>query len=572
MKKTALQKLAAVTFTIALCAGSLAGCGNSGDTAGADNAGTNSPAAVESGESGSAATERREPLVIKATLEGNPGSKDGRVNEAFEKLMSEKLNRDVVIEYELIPGSEYGEKAALLFATGDFGDLIGIPFLFDYSKAANEGFLLDIAPYKDLIPNYWEYMEKTSSGIASVTDSEGHVYNIRELGLPRFPEDSGMLPQNLSMYRADIFEEHGIKIPETLDEVYDAAKKLKEIYPDVYPINSRWNDLRSLFCANHVRNDIYWNGEEYVLGLYEEGYKDAITFANKLYSEGLLDPEYITDDDDMLKSKEMNDKTFIMLADWFTTPGEFTRLSTTGQVFAAALLPSNPKYGEKAWQYVENVNQISVNAFSGMAINADTKDPEGLLEFLNHCFDDDVIRLITWGIEGDSYTLDENGQPRFVDDILNADDPWSKADEYGMRASKNMRPGIELCTDAMAYVGLASDDWLYYDGEVHQEPIEQSPFYLGLPAPFDPENPYIAPDWTEPTLQFDTDTSQENSQILTAFHTVRDEWEAALVSGTTSLDQWDAYMEALENSGNIQKLLDNYNAAADEYFAKKAEE
>lgn len=522
-------------------------------------------------KAGGADTERREPLVIKATLEGNPGSKDGRVNEAFEKLMSEKLNRDVIIEYELIPSSEYGQKAALLFNTGDFGDLIGIPFLFDYSKAAEEGFLLDIAPYKDIIPNYWDYMEKTSSGIASVTDSEGHVYNIRELGLPRFPEDSGMLPQNLSMYRADIFEENNIKIPETLDELYDAAKKLKEIYPDVYPINSRWNDIRSLFCANHVRNGIYWNGEEYVMGLYEEGYKDAIAFANKLYSEGLLDPEYITDTDDMLKNKEMNDKTFIMLADWFTTPGEFTRLSSTGQIFAAALFPNNPKYGEEAWHYVENVNQISVNAFSGMAINAETKDPEGLLEFLNHCFDDDVVRLITWGIEGDSYTLDENGNPKFVDDILNAEDPWAKADEYGMRASRNMRPGIELLTDAVAYVGLAADDWLYYDGEVHQEPIEQSPYYLSLPVPFDPENPYIGPDWHEPTLQFDSDTSQENSQIMTAYETVRAEWEAALISGTKKMEQWDEYMQALADAGDIQKVLDNYNKAAEEYFSKKGE-
>ncbi len=90
------------------------------------------------------------------------------------------LNRELKIKYELIPGSEYSDKASILFSTGDFGDLIGIPFLFDYSKASEEGFLLDIAPYKDIFPNYWKYMEQTSAGIATtgciMTDHNGLQY------------------------------------------------------------------------------------------------------------------------------------------------------------------------------------------------------------------------------------------------------------------------------------------------------------------------------------------------------------------------------------------------------------
>lgn len=557
MKKTTWKRVIASAASLALCMSLLTGCGKNNT----DPNATNENPGQEAGEN-------REPLVISCTLEGNPGSKDGPVNAAVLELLSEKMNRKVTIEYELIPSAEYSEKAALLFATGDFGDLIGIPFLFDYSKASQEGFLLDIAPYKDVIPQYFDYMEQSSAGIASVTDAEGHIYNIKSLGLPRFPEDSGMLPQNLSMYRTDIMEANNIKVPETLDEVYEAAKKLKEIYPDSYPINSRWNDLRTLFCANHVRDDIYWNGEEYVIGLFEEGYKDAVAFAAKLYAEGLLDPEYITDNDDMLKSKVMSDKNFILLADWFTTPGECTRLSSSGQIFAAALFPSNPKYGEAAWHYVDRVNEISVNAFSGLAVNADTKEPEAVLELLNHCFDEDLVRLQTWGIEGESYNLDEEGNPVFVDEILQADDPWAAADAFGMRASKNFRPGIELMTDSSAFVALAADDWLWYEGAVHQEPIEQSEYYLSLPYPSYPENPYLGPDFNEPVLQFDSATNQENSQILTAMKTVKSEWEASLVSGTRDMAEWEAFMEALRSSGDLQKLLDNYNAAAAAYYAK----
>ena len=38
------------------------------------------------------------------------------------------------------------------------------------------------------------------------------------------------------MYRKDIFESFNLKVPETLDEVYDAALMLKELYPSSYPV------------------------------------------------------------------------------------------------------------------------------------------------------------------------------------------------------------------------------------------------------------------------------------------------------------------------------------------------
>ena len=42
------------------------------------------------------------------------------------------------------------------------------------------------------------------------------------------------------MIRTDIFKKHNIKIPTTLDEVLEAGKKLKELYPDSVPITNRF--------------------------------------------------------------------------------------------------------------------------------------------------------------------------------------------------------------------------------------------------------------------------------------------------------------------------------------------
>lgn len=110
-----------------------------------------------------------------------------------------------------------------------------------------------------------------------------------------------------------------------------------------------------MFSANHIRDEIFWDGEKYVYGVLEEGYKDALQFANKLYAEKLLDPEYTIDTDDTLKRKALNGDNLMWLTQWFTTPAEYTRTAGDGKIFAVSLYPDNPKYG-KAWQEVVNGN------------------------------------------------------------------------------------------------------------------------------------------------------------------------------------------------------------------------
>jgi hypothetical protein len=41
-----------------------------------------------------------------------------------------------------------------------------------------------------------------------------------------------------------------------------------------------------------------------------------------------------------------------------------------------------------------------------------------------------------------------------------------------------------------------------------------------------------------------------------------------MVSGTRSMDEWDKYMKEIKNVADIDKLLDNYNKAAKEYFKR----
>ncbi|MCC3371631.1 extracellular solute-binding protein [Cohnella sp. REN36] len=485
------------------------------------------------------------------------------VGKEWLKQMEAKMGKKIDIKYNYIPSSEYDEKVKLMIASDDLTDLFVTPLFYDTTDMAKQGQILELSQYEKDMPNYMNYLSQVKNGLARVTNADGKMYYFKETSRPRFPADSGMLVQNTSSYRYDLFKANNMDIPQTLDQFYEAAKKLKQLYPNKYPVNTRWNDLRSLFSASHIRADIFWDGSKYVYGVLGDGYKDALQFANKLYSEKLLDPEYTIDTDDTLKKKALNGDNFMWMADWFTLPGDYTRTADDGKIFAISLYPSNPKYGT-AWQEVANVNTPDLG-WATFCISAKAKHPEELIRFIDAQYADDITRLTSWGIEGTTYQIGTDGNPTFVDSIKNAKDPWVEGDNYGMRASKKHNPGLQMSIDSRAFVDFAPNDYTVFDGKYEEVPIEKSPFIRSLPMP---RNDYIPTWFEEPAIQFTPDESQQISEILNPVKTFVTEEQAKFVSGKKSFDDWSKFIDKVQKTGDIEKVLKIYNEAAQRVLSK----
>ncbi|MGG3505318.1 extracellular solute-binding protein [Paenibacillus lautus] len=502
--------------------------------------------------------ENQEVLRFSVTLPANGvDNPNSLVGKEWHKRMEAYMGKKVEIKYNYIPSSEYDEKVKLMIASDDLTDFFVTPLFYDTTEMAEQGQLLELGQYQDLMPNYMNYISKVKNGMKRVTDADGNMFTFKETSTPRFPEDRGMLIQNTSAYRYDVFEAKNIKIPETLDEFYGAAKKLKELYPDKYPVATKWNSLRSLFSANHIRDEIFWDGEKYVYGILDEGYKDALQFANKLYAEKLLDPEYTIDTDDTLKRKALNGDNLMWLTQWFTTPAEYTRTADDGKIFAVSLYPDNPKYG-KAWQEVVNGNTPDLG-WGVYGVSSKVKNPEELIKFIDYQYSDEMIQLITWGIEGTTYTIGEDGVPTFVDSLKTAKDPWLEGDKYGMRASRNHNPGLQMVSDARAFVDFAATDYTVFNGKYEEVPIEKAEFLTSLPMP---ENDYV-PSWlSEPSIQLTGSESQRVSEIMNPIKTFVTEEQAKFVAGKNSFDNWQAFIDKVKKMGNIDEALKIYNDAA----------
>ena len=531
------------------------------DTTSGTSADTTEPA--ESTSSGDDETPQGEPFVMSAMLTtwgGIAGEKP--VHQAWLARMGELMGRPVTVDINYVPSAEYDEKANLAINSRNMADYMVTPFLYDYNRIGEQGLIIDLAEYRERMPNYFDRVAQSHDGLLRVSNDAGQVFALWEVGLPRLPADRGLVAANLTAFRSDILSAEGLEVPETQEAFFETAQRLKELYPDTYPVNTQFQSLNALFFANHVTNDVFWDGEDYQYGPLTEGYADAIRFARRLFEAELLDPEYLSESVDTIKEKALNDKNFLWLTMWFTTPGELSRNSNWEKVYTVSLTPANDKYGVP-YENRSATNEVELSNWSAAVLNAEYEDKESLIDFVDLQFSDEIIRLITWGIEGESYTVDEQGEPHFVDAIRNAEDPWLAGDEWGMRMSRNYRPGLQSAADSKAYTDAAPDDSVYYKGEIQRVPVEQA--FLDIPYPDSPQTP---PWFNGPTLQFTTEEAEELNTIMSAVNTLRDELQAYLISGDEPLEKLDNIADELAAMGDIERALEIHRAAKARYDAR----
>ncbi|WP_336775660.1 ABC transporter substrate-binding protein [Paenibacillus sp. MMO-58] len=489
---------------------------------------------------------------------------DSMVQKEWVKQMETLMGKKLDIKFNYIPIGEYDEKSKLLLASGDTTDLFMVMSKDLYKQYETEGTFLDLSKYSDLLPNYLGLVDQATDGKIKAIRSDGQFYGLWNIDLPRQAKDKGMGVYTPATYRYDIFQKEGIPIPTTLDELYAAAKTLKEKYPNSYPVNTQGGSFDSLFYANHNGgSSIYWNGEKYVYGPFEDSYKEALQYANKLYAEKLLDPETFSDKSDAVKKKAMNGTNFILLSNWFTFAGDWNRASTGGEKFVISLFPDNPKYG-KAWQSVNDFSSVSVSSGAVMVVSPKAKNVKDLVKLLDLQYKPDIVNLITWGIEGTTYTKDASGKPTFVDSIKHAENPWMEGDKYGMRSSSSYRPGLQMAIDTRAFVDFAPKDSGIVNGKLIDQPWETA--FQEMPFP----NDYVPPMIFDPSLEFTDAEREQITSVMSPVNTYVAEMQNKFVNGKESFDNWAAFQTKIKKTGDLDKVLKIYGDALKRYEERRA--
>ena len=438
-----LKKSLALLLVLAMTAGVLAGCG--GVNLGTVNLKTDIVIPdIENYET---------PDFQGETLElYMPANNDFEAEGSYaDQAISKTLNLNLVFKELDSFDSQYNPMLAE-------GDIPSLTMRNSWTNANNQlgedGAMINIYDYLDAMPHVKWYLENTQEGKDFVRDysyKEGVLY-----GVPTI--ESGTAACYGFLYRKDIFAANEMEFPTTEEDFYNTLMKLKSLYPTSYPFVLRglsgsmgsmsswgynWGIGHQVFG---VKNSILTlqNGE-YVFAPTTETYKQLAQYIKKLMGEGLLHPSSMTMDTSGWTEAFASNASFISFDKMDRLPAlnlagkqlnpDFKLLGTTGIAFG--------ENGRVETQVVDKVIRTFMIGYNDQLATT--------LQYVDWLYSEQGVTITNWGIEGESYTVDENGEKSLNMDFINSLGSYgpSGLSQAGVAGYKDFNGYLSACDDEM---------------------------------------------------------------------------------------------------------------------------
>lgn len=281
----------------------------------------------------------------------------------------------------------------------------------EIDKYGDDGYILNLADYMDLMPNLKKYLDENPDYATSVYTTDGKLYSLSST--KQRSEGTALL-----YVSKEDQEKYGFKASDivTVDDLYNVLKKIKEKDPDVIPMSFTFDydsgqrgsfPIRTAFGIPSVNGSfcMYEKDGKLIYGDVEDSYKAFLKYMNKLYEEKLLDNDAFIMTTNELQTKIRSGKCVIW-SDW-------TRLQiATGadrDIWSKYdIIPSlTSKYNSKRQTMLPDRNGSAANIY----VNADTPYPEAICRLIDYMFSEEGQIFFKYGIEGETFdwTTDKFG-------------------------------------------------------------------------------------------------------------------------------------------------------------------
>ena len=512
MKKH-LHKGIALLCSAAIAAGMLVGCSSGSSSAAAPGSASSASASVSNSESVPLFSEPVTLSMLTPSHASWPFQEDWYVVD----LIKEYTNVDLKVT--AVDTSGFDEKLNLTMASGELPDLMVLIGNKAVQQYGSQGAFVNILDYIDQMPNFKAWYEKNTAHALNYMSADGGLY--------QFPQQ-GVTETNRRgwLYRADIFEELGLEAPTTQDEFYDVLVKLKEAYPNSYPLAFRsftggmaqLNMLAPSWGTSFIDADSNTylgydeDSGEWVFGPTSSEFKEMLEFYNKLYKEGLLLPNFLTIDTKGWQDVMANSDSFITI-DYLSRIDFFNKAmrESNPEFTMAYMVP--PAFNED----VGNQFAYSAKVLLGFVVSSQTKHLDEALAYIDWMYSDEGRELLTWGRPGDLYTEDAAGNRT-----------WK---EFSTAAEMKQATGFETFGFYQRYD---------FNGEL-------STFSPECRSATEEARKYDLPQ--QPVLAFNDEEQSIVNTVGTNVKTFVDEQVSKFLLGERSFDEWDSYVAEVEALG-----------------------
>lgn len=393
------KKLGALLLSISLMAGMFSGCGNNADS------GSKKDSSAKGGEEGG---------VTELTFYNADGSEDDPWTDPVAKILTEKTGVKLKTDH---PVGEDTQRVALMIAEGKYPDII-------YAKG-DAGSLIDAGVLIDMTELIDEYGPNIKKLYGDEFDKLKHseddpsIYQLSSYakGGTKY-EDSGT-----AQVQWQVLKENDYKVPETLEEFEGMISDYVDAHPktedgmDTIGLTLSASDWHWMITLGNPSGYIAEGAPDNGQWLIDENYNATYKFTspkireyfkwlNKMYNEGILDPEFATQTHDDYIAKISSGRVVALFDTlWDYQDGEkiLKADKKLGKTYCGIPLSMDKDTKVPTMMYQ------GLPTGQGVGITTACENPEAAIKYLDYICSDEGQVLVNWGIEGTNYKIDENG-------------------------------------------------------------------------------------------------------------------------------------------------------------------
>lgn len=556
------RKVVSLMLVSAMVAGMLAGCGSdSGSSKGGSNTETGSAAeASSSGETADDADDKS-PITFEYF---NADGKNGNWDNPVAKAITEATGVTLDVSYPVASQGDAKEDVALMIANDEYPDMI-------YAKGSatdlyQAGALIDMT---DLIEKYGPNIKKMYGAemekLKWSQDDPG-IYQLSYAGVNQKTLTTGGSCQ----IQWAALKENDYKYPKTLDEYEKMIKSYLAAHPktedglDMIGITMSASDWHWMITlgnpAGLIADASPDNGQWIIDDEYNVHYKhvtdeekEYFKWLCRMYNEGILDPNFATQTDDDYIAKVASGRVVAITdAEWHYSQCEATLVADgkVDQTYVGLPVTLREDQVEKALLYQ------GTTVGWGIGITKSCEDPVRAIKFLDYLCSDEGQILYHWGIEGENYFLDDNGQPyRTDEEVAKAQsDP-----DYAKNTGIDNYTGFPIygtgsySEDGFPYTPTTKESVIANYNTAEKEGCEAMGFEMLTDMFAQPEEFDLLP--------YSALWAYQQPQELAEKQTILDEiaWPGLVKCVTGTEDEFDGNWESM-----VQELTDNGLADAEE--------
>lgn len=450
MKK---NRLFALLLAVAMLLGVLAACGSTenSDTPAAETEAPTSeapavaevPAAPDTASAQESAEQPEPSYTLPISEEGltytawmtyAPFAADLVNTETMEgMLVLDTLQEITNIHFDITAanGAAEQDNFNLMIAAGDYCDILSSMSFYNagLEGAVDEGIIQDLAdilPKK--CPTYWSYLSANSNTLMQAYTDSGYMPTICVVTPEVGQEVVG------PVLRQDWLDEFQMEMPKSLDDLYAYLEKSYDEKGAIFEVGSTTGLVGDIaYGLNLNFGDIGSPGGFVVrdgkleFSMVQDGFKDYLKFMNRLYENKLISQDFFSDTSEDLSSKARLDfglGTNSLVAVAANNTSDIVMNVTEGS-FEMAVMPYVSADGKTECHVGPTSATDTMKDNDPWAFSTECEDIEPLLEMVEFLFSEEGFLLTNYGVEGETYTLDENGDPQYTDLVINNPDGLS---------------------------------------------------------------------------------------------------------------------------------------------------